>query len=614
MSVPAALPRISTSPVPLPDALLHQLQALDGNALWWLSGYTAGLAQRHAPVGVALPDSGNEVSAVPGTRISIVFGSQTGNAQRVAEAMDARLHEAGLHTRLLRADAYPQRELKDETHLIVVVSTQGEGDPPDDARGFTEFLLGPRAPKTLPNLRYAVLGLGDSSYPLYCEVGKQIDARLGELGGQRWLPRADADVDIDSIANPWLQDVTIRARELLDESPARVATVTALDPRAIAVTYDRQNPFRADVLQNQRITARDSERDIRHIELSLEGSGLHYTPGDALGVWPRNPERLVEAILATLKLDGDVEVEHSDKRHTLSDWLRDYRELTRVTRPFLVAHAARAGSDELDGLLAAEPAKLTAFFANHQVIDVLQRWPAAWSANELVASLRALTPRMYSIASSQDAVGDEAHLTVSHLAYQHHGEDRWGAASHELAGLEVGDTARVFIEHNARFSLPADANRDVVMIGPGVGVAPFRGFLQSRVAGGGQGRNWLFFGNRHAQSEFLYQSEWQPLIKTGQLQLDLAFSRDVIRGIDGKHQPAGPKYVQDSLLERGEEVFAWLERGAHLYVCGDATGMARDVHAALSFILQRHGGLDADAAQAYLDALQTQGRYARDVY
>ncbi|SIQ31849.1 assimilatory sulfite reductase (NADPH) flavoprotein subunit [Solilutibacter tolerans] len=610
----AAFPLSTTAgPSTLPDALLQQLQGLDGHALWWLSGYTAGLAHRGGAGDVASLPAPALANTAQNPRISIVFGSQTGNAQRVAENMDQRLREVGLSTRLLRADAYPQRELKDESYLIIVISTQGEGDPPDDARGFVEYLQGPRAPK-LPNLRYAILGLGDSSYPLYCEVGKQVDARLGELGGQRWLPRADADVDIDSIATPWLQEVTARARELLAESPTRTATVTPLHPRTTVAAHDKQNPFVAEILQNQRISGRDSERDIRHIELSLEGSGLHYTAGDALGVWPRNPWSLVEAIIDMLGVEASDEIEHSGKRHPLGVWLRDHRELTRLTRPFLVAHAERASSEELDALLAAAPAQLSDLFATHQVIDVLQRWPATWTANDFIAVLRVLTPRIYSIASSQDAVGDEAHITVSHLAYQHQGEDRWGAASHDLAGLAVGERARVFIEHNPRFSLPADTSRDILMIGPGVGVAPFRGFLQSRIAGGGVGRNWLFFGNRHAHSEFLYQSEWQPLIKAGQLKLDLAFSRDMIRGIDGQHQPAGPKYVQDCLLARGEEVHAWLEGGAHLYVCGDATHMARDVHAALTLIMQRHGGLDAEAAQAQLDALQTQGRYARDVY
>lgn len=612
MSAPAALPLSTPDFALLPDALLQQLQALDRQALWWLSGYTAGLAQHTANTSTALPIS-TVASDNAAPRITIVFGSQTGNAQRVAENIEASLRDAGLPTRLLRADVYPQRELKTETHLIVVISTQGDGDPPDDARGFAEFLIGPRAPQ-LPDLHFAVLGLGDSSYPLYCEVGKQIDARLAALGATRWLPRVDADVDIESIADPWTADVTTQARKLLEPSTTHIATVTPLHPRAVSITHNRKNPFIAEILQNQRISGRGSSRDIRHIELSIEGSGLHYTPGDALGVWPRNPDALVSNIVATLSLEGSAQIEQGGKRHTLTEWLRDHRELTRLTRPFLAAHAERAGSDELNTLLTGEPDQLSRLFEHHQVIDVLQRWPAPWAAGELIAALRALTPRMYSIASSQEAVGDEVHLTVSHLAYQHNGEDRWGAASHELAELDVGDTARVFIDHNSRFSLPEDPSKDILMIGPGVGIAPFRGFVQSRVANKSTGRNWLFFGNRHAQSEFLYQSEWQPLIKAGQLKLDLAFSRDVIRGIDGHDQSAGPRYVQDCLLARSEEVFAWLDGGAYLYVCGDAHGMACDVHAALSLILQRHGGLDADAAQAHLDTLQAQGRYARDVY
>ncbi|MBW8367748.1 MAG: assimilatory sulfite reductase (NADPH) flavoprotein subunit, partial [Arenimonas sp.] len=370
--------------------------------------------------------------------------------------------------------------------------------------------------------------------------------------------------------------------------------------------WSRERPFAAPVLANQRLSGRGSHKDVRHVEISLEGSGLSYLPGDALGVLPRNPPALVDAVLAELKLDGGARIGVSGQDHPLRDWLGQHRELTRLSRPFLQAHAERAGNSELQRLLEpGNSAGLTHLLATHQLVDLLQAWPAGWSAHELVAALRPLAPRLYSIASAQSAVGPEAHLTVDHVAYVAPGGHRWGAASHFIADAAEGATLPVFIESNDRFRLPRDGARDIIMIGPGTGVAPFRGFVQERAATGASGRSWLLFGNPHARHDFLYQVEWQQALKSGQLnRLDLAFSRDQAEKV----------YVQHKLRQQGRELFAWLESGAHLYVCGDAGRMARDVEAALLEVIATHGGHDADAARDYLNALQQQGRYARDVY
>jgi sulfite reductase (NADPH) flavoprotein alpha-component len=289
----------------------------------------------------------------------------------------------------------------------------------------------------------------------------------------------------------------------------------------------------------------------------------------------------------------------------LRTWLTEYRELTRLARPFLASHAAHARSDDLNRLLAPDRAnEFARLLAAHQVIDVLQDFPAAWSAEELVAALRPLAPRLYSIASSSKIVGDEAHLTVAHVEYSAAGSTRWGAASHYLAGSADGERLPVYIERNERFRIPRDSTRDIVMIGPGTGVAPFRGFVQEREAVGASGRNWLLFGNPHSRSDFLYQLEWQDALKRGALhRLDLAFSRDDSKKI----------YVQDRLREHGRELYAWLDNGAHLYVCG-ATAMGKGVHAALIDAIAEHGGKSAEDAEDFLDTLQQQGRYARDVY
>jgi sulfite reductase (NADPH) flavoprotein alpha-component len=319
-----------------------------------------------------------------------------------------------------------------------------------------------------------------------------------------------------------------------------------------------------------------------------------------------NPPALVDAVLVTLELDGTQAITHGEQTLPLREWLSSKRELTRLSRPFVATHAAQAKSEELNALLAPDrTADFTRLMAEQQVIDLLRAYPAAWAAEELVAALRPLVPRLYSIASSPKAVGEEAHLTVAHVEYTIDGDTRWGAASHFLARATEGERLPVFIEHNDRFRLPKDGARDVILVGPGTGVAPFRGFVQDRAAAGASGRNWLFFGNPHARSDFLYQLEWQDALKRGELhRLDLAFSRDQAHKV----------YVQDRLRERSSEVFAWLQGGAHLYVCGDATRMAKDVHAALLDIVATHGNKSAEDANDYLNDLQAQGRYARDVY
>lgn len=601
MSANPALPLI-----PLPEAksgeLARLVEGLDSASLWWLSGYAAGLATQTNGVARAV-SAALAKEPVSAPRLSVVYGSQTGNAKRLAEQFAQKAEAAGLQVRLVRADAYPTRELKSERLLVVVISTQGDGEPPDDARGFVEFLLGKRAPE-LKELKFGVLGLGDSSYPQFCEIGRALDARLTELGASRLLDRADADVDVDSVAKPWAE----RALQLVREQhkgAATLATVTPLRPAPVAA-WSRDKPFAAEVLINQRITGRASDRDIRHVELSLEGAGLAYEPGDALGVWPRNPPALVDAVIALLKLDANAPVRIDETTQPLRLWLSEQRELTRLSRPLIAQHAALADSAELNRLLAPDhTAHLQKLLADYQIIDLLRAYPAEWSADELVAALRPLTPRLYSIASSQKVVGDEAHLTIAHVAYDAFGSTHWGAASHYLASQQEAGRVPVFIEHNERFRLPRDASRDVVMIGPGTGVAPFRGFVQERAATGATGRNWLLFGNPHFRSDFLYQLEWQDALKRGQLtRLDLAFSRD----------QADKVYVQQRLREHGAELYRWLEGGAHLYVCGDATRMARDVHAALVDVAVTHGGKSPDDAVAYVNQLQQQGRYARDVY
>jgi len=588
-------------------ALLHRLtEGLPPADLYWISAWSASLAAQATrvalPAGVAAAEAPN---AATGERLTVLYGSQTGNSRRVAERLAERATAAGLNVRLLRTGAYPVRELAQERHLVLVISSQGDGDPPDDALGFVEFLAGKRAPK-LPQLKFAVLGLGDSSYPQFCAVSRQIDARFAELGAQRFADLGEADVDFEAVGASWSDGVLAKARETLGAPAAANLRPVALHAVNSAL-HGRENPYAAEVLENQRIVSRDSAREVRHLELSLQGSGLRYEAGDALGVWPRNPAALVQEYLSLLRLDGEQEVAHEGRRLPLARWLSHERELTRLSRPLLAAHAAASGDAELARVLEPEQREaLARLLDTHQPIDLLRRHPVNWDAAQLVAALRPLTPRLYSIASSPKAVGDdEVHLTVAVVGYHAHGSEHLGAASSFLAAAGDEQRVPVFVEPNERFRLPADPSRDIIMIGPGTGVAPFRAFVQERQAVAAAGRNWLFFGNRHFAQDFLYQTEWQQALQDGALhRLDLAFSRDT----------AAKTYVQNRLREHGRELYAWLRDGAHLYVCGDAAHMAKDVHEALVEVAVAHGGLSAEDARGWLAELLQEGRYARDVY
>ena len=592
-------------PTPLSSeksALLARLvEGLAPDELYWVAAWSASLAAQVQRGRSTIATSATKAAQ---ERLTIVYGSQTGNAKRSAEQLAERSEAAGLPVRLVRADTYPLRELAQERYLAVVISTQGDGEPPDDARGFVEFIAGKRAPK-LPSLQFAVLGLGDSSYPQFCAIGHQLDARLAELGGTRFAPLGEADVEVEAVAQPWTDKTVEQARGVLKitTSSVRVTPLHAVSARSI---HSRERPFVATVLANQRIVAHGNARDVRHVELSLEGSGLQYAPGDALGVWPRNPSTLVEQWLEALRLDGKQEVTHEGRTLPLGQWLTREREITRLSRPFITTLAAISQHNELQRLLQPEhAADLIALLASDQPIDLLRRYPTTWRAEALIATLRPLTPRLYSIASSPKQVGDEVHLAVAVVDYEAHGSTHWGAASAFLATADEDGTVPVFIESNERFRLPADSSRDIIMIGPGTGVAPFRAFVQERQESGASGRNWLFFGNRHFTQDFLYQVEWQQALKSGALhRLDLAFSRDGTQKI----------YVQQRLREQGAELYAWLQNGAHLYVCGDSAHMAKDVHAALIDIITTHGKQSPDAANTWLNGLLQQGRYARDVY
>jgi sulfite reductase (NADPH) flavoprotein alpha-component len=598
-----AFPPLEAERVARIEALLA---GLDPAALTWVSGFAAGLAaERARATGWAAPAT-EAATAPPAAagRARVLYASQTGNGRRVAERLARGLAAAGLSADVQSLADYAPKQLATERLVYLVASTHGDGDPPDDARAFVDFLNSRRAPR-LESLAFAVLALGDSSYPKFCATGRLLDERLTELGARRVGVRVDADVDIEAKAGTWIEQSVATARAELGTEAPRLAVVTPLRP-VVPAPASRDAPVEVELAENRRITSRDADKDVRHVVLALPAQGFEYEPGDAIGVVLDNPAAAVERVLERTALDPSQPVTVGVVTRTLREWLTSEREIARIARPLLVELAERSGSTELGALLTADrAADLRRLLKELQVADLLKRFPVAWDAQRLVGALHPLAPRLYSAASSRREVADEAHLTVAVVDYQSDGERRVGPASWQLAVAQPGARLRAYVEPNPRFRVPADGSRDVIMIGPGTGVAPFRGFLQQRVADGARGRHWLVLGGRHRERDFLYQLEWQEALKRRQLaRLDVAFSRD---------QPQ-KLYVQDRLRAQGRELYAWLEGGAHLYVCGDAERMAPDVHAALIEIIGQHGGRSPEDAAAYLGELAQAKRYARDVY
>ncbi len=583
---------------PIPADLTAALDSLSPLQLAWLSGYCWARADGGALPTVAATDAISAASAEPAPpplAVTVLSASQTGHAREVADKLHAALAEQGINAKRISAADYKPKTIADEQVLLLVTSTQGEGEPPEEALSLHRLLFGKKAPP-LPALRFAVCGLGDSSYPDFCQAGKDFDTRLAELGGERLAPRADCDVDYQATAAAWIADLVPRLAAL---QPAAPRTPTAAAP-ATPAAYDRDHPFTAPLLARQKITGRHSTKDVRHIELDLAGSGINYQAGDALGVWCENDPARVDAILAALKLDGVTVIDGK----TLREQLIREREISQNTPQFVQGYAALAKSADLDAEIATHGA--APYAANTPLDAIVARYPAAITAEQLLTLLRPLTPRLYSIASAPEEVGEEVHLTVGVLHYEHDGKAYSGAASGYLGErLPEDGAARVFVEPNPNFRLPDDPQAAIIMIGNGTGIAPFRAFMQARVAREAPGKNWLVFGNPHFTEDFLYQTEWQGWQKDGFLhRYSLAWSRDQAEKV----------YVQDKLREEAASVWQWLKDGAYVYVCGDAARMAKDVERALLDIIAGEGGMDADAAADYLDELRQARRYQRDVY
>lgn len=587
--------------------LLNQLlPTLTDQQKIWLTGYLSAQAALAGSEAVtSAPSAAAPVQPVS-KDVTVLYGSQTGNSEGLAKKTAQHLEEKGFQVTLSSMSDFKPNNLKKINNLLVIVSTHGEGDPPDNALSFHEYVHGRRAPK-LDHLSFSVLSLGDSSYEFFCQTGKEFDERFQELGGTRLFDRVDCDLDYDEPFSEWLQGV---ASSLSEGEAVSIPQESAGVNNQAVSEYSRTNPFYAEVLENINLNGRGSNKETRHLELSLEGSGLVYEPGDSLGIYPTNDPALVDELIQTCGWNEEesVTVHKNGDTLPLKEALTSHFEITVLTKPLLQKIAALTKSESLHALLEeGNEEKLKEYIAGRDLVDAARDFgPFEGTAAEFTSILRKIPARLYSIASSLKANDEEVHLTIGAVRYDAHGRERQGVCSILCAErLQPGDTLPVYIQHNQNFKLPQDPDTPIIMVGPGTGIAPFRSFMQEREEMGANGKSWLFFGDQHFVTDFLYQTEWQKWLKDGVLtKMDVAFSRDTEEKV----------YVQHQMKKQSKELFEWLEQGAYVYICGDEKHMAHDVHNTLLSIIQEEGAMSKEKAESYLANLQQQKRYQRDVY
>lgn len=579
--------------------LLNELlPKLTGEQRIWLNGY---LSAPLATINTIAEEVTSTVTPITKT-VTILYGSQTGNSQGLAEKYASVLKSNDVDVTVSSLGKFKPNNLKKLTNLLLIVSTHGEGEPPDQAIQFYEFLHSKRAPK-LENLHYSVLALGDSSYEFFCKTGKDFDEQFAKLGATQIVPRTECDVDYDDAAAQWFSAVQ---KELLQQADV-AATVEASNQIVLGdSTYSRKNPFYAEVLESINLNGRGSNKETRHIELAVEGANFYFEPGDSIGILPENDEKLVDALLTALQFDPQTEVNVFDEKLSIREALQKKLEITVLSKPLLQKISTYTVQKEFTKLV--EDANAWKDYARgRDLLDVAEDFaPFSWNAQQFVELLRRIPARLYSIASSQKANNEEVHLTIGKVSYETNGRQRLGVCSGSITErIQIGDTLPIYVHKNPNFRLPEQQDTPIIMIGAGTGVAPYRAFLEEHEELGIEGKAWLIFGDQHFVTDFLYQTDWQRWLASGTLtQMDVAFSRDTDKKI----------YVQHKIEENAAAFYEWLEQGAVIYVCGDEKTMAADVDATIHRLIEQQGQKTPEEAKAFVNELKQQNRYQRDVY
>jgi sulfite reductase (NADPH) flavoprotein alpha-component len=564
--------------------------------LIWLSGYLAGVvAQGTAaatqvaspiaalPPAAAISTSPNTTPEQPALRITIAYGTETGNSKKLAADFVARAKKKGVQAKLVGLEQYRLNDLSKEEYFLTVISTQGDGEPPAAAKKFYDHIH--RAEVRLERMKYSVLALGDTAYPLFCKAGEDVDQQLQKMGGQRILSLQKCDTDYEAEAGSWFDRVLQQL-----SAPARETTPAPAAQPGQTVRNSGKKTWSGTVLTNTILNDRGSDKQTHHLEIAAEA--VEYQPGDSIGIVPENPAVIVEAIIALAGADPARLLPHRSEEHPVAHLLRRKLNIVFLPERVVARYAAIVKQDipqtkiGLLDLLKIYPVKDTAQF--HAVVGVLEP----------------IAPRLYSISSSPEAHPGEIHLTVARDSFSINEEIKYGLCSDNLAQLKPGTELDFYVHRNSQFRLPSP-DADIIMIGPGTGIAPFRSFLAERDSRGAQGRNWLFFGDRRFTSDFLYQTELQDWVKTGVLtRINTAFSRDQAEKV----------YVQHKMQRQSAELFRWLESGAYVFICGAKEPMSLDVEHTLLEIIRREGNKNAAQAEAYLEELKEAGRYTKDVY
>ena len=596
------------------------LQTLTPEQKVWLSGYlvanqqlTSGTSDTQgSQIGAVSKDTEtmlqqNEPTIQPEKRaITLLYGSETGNAQGLAEIFEERLSNIGHNVTLKAMDEFKSKNLKNVEDLFIITSTPGERAPTDTAAELRAAIPGRTAQK-LEGVRFSVLALGDQTYEFFCQTGKDFDKKLEELGAERLYERVDCDVDYEEDAEKWMANV-INTIDSAPEGTQSEQVVSESIKSAKEKKYSKANPYQAEVLENINLNGRGSNKETRHIEFLLDNFGEEYEVGDCLVVLPQNDPALVELLMSTLGWDPGDQIQISEDGDTISleEALTSYFEITKLTRPLLQNAAAYFDNEALEDKVQ-DSEWIQNYIEGRDFIDLLNDFPPEeLEPEDLYQILRKLPPREYSISSSYQSLPDEVHITVGAVRYNTHGRDRSGVCSVQFAErIQPGDTVPIYLKRNPNFKFPKNGDTPVIMIGPGTGIAPFRAHMQEREEYGYKGNTWLFFGDQHFTTDFLYQTEWQEWLKDGVLEkMNVAFSRDTDQKV----------YVQHRIAEHSKEFNEWLEKGASIYICGDEKNMAKDVHQAIRNVLVKEQNLTEEDAESYLKQMKKDKRYQRDVY